>query len=72
MRILHEMKKGLVRLGIVALAFLLIILMVFPLKIYRFTLFNSGVSIIIATLVLVWIIYSVSSWIAEGFWHKNF
>ena len=58
---------GLTRLGIVVLAFLLIDFMVYPLQIYNFTLFNSGVSVVIAILVLVWVGYSVSVWISEGF-----
>ena len=66
-----EIKTGLMRLGIVVFAFSLIAFMVFPLQIHRFTPFNSGVSTIIATLAIVWIIYSVSLWIAEGFRHKN-
>ena len=53
MRIPHEIKGGLTRLGIVVLAFLLIAFMVFPLQIYHFTLLNSGVSVVIAILVLV-------------------
>ena len=71
MRIPHEVKGGLTRLGIVVLAFLLIAFMVFPLEVYHFTLFNSGVSVVVAILVLVWAVYSVSSWIAEGFGQKN-
>ena len=67
MRIPHEIKGGLTRLGIVVLAFLLIAFMVFPLQIYYFTLFNSGVSVVIAILVLVWVGYSVSVWVSEGF-----
>ena len=67
MRIHHEIKGGLTRLGIVVLAFLLIAFMVFPLQIYHFTLLNSGVSVVIAILVLVWVGYSVSVWISEGF-----
>ena len=71
MRIPRKMKAGLTRLGIVVLAFLLIAFMVFPLRIYHFTLFNSGVSAVVAILALVWIVYSISSWIAEGSRHKN-
>ena len=70
MRIPLEIKVGLTRLGIVVLLFLLIAFIIFPLKIYHFTLFNSGVSAVIAILVLVWVICSVSLWIAEGFRHK--
>ena len=71
MRIFHENATGLIRLGIVFLAFLLITFIVLPLKIYHFTLFNSGISVVVAILVLVWIVYSVSIWIADGFRHKN-
>ena len=71
MRTFPELKAGLTRLGIVASACLLISLMVPLLKIYHFTLFNSGVSAVVAILALVWIVYSVLSWIAEGFLHKN-
>jgi len=53
-------------------AYLLITLMVFPLKTYHSTLFNSGISAVVAILVLAWIVCSVSSWITEGFRHKNF
>ena len=72
MRTLHELKIGLTRLGIVVSAYLLITLMVFPLKTYHSTLFNSGISAVVAILVLAWIVCSVSSWITEGFRHKNF
>ena len=71
MTVSREMKAGLTRLGIVVLAFLLVAFMVFPLRIYHFTLFNSGVSAVVAILALIWIVCSVSSWIAEGFRHKN-
>ena len=71
MRTFPELKAGLTRLGIVVSACLLISLMVPLLKIYHFTLFNSGVSAVVAILALVWIVYSVLSWIAEGFLHKN-
>ena len=71
MTVSRETKAGLTRLGIVVLAFLLIAFMVFPLRIYHFTLFNSGVAAVVAFLALVWIVYSISSWIAEGFRHKN-
>ena len=67
MRVPSEMKAGLLRLVVVVLAFLLIAFMVFPLQIYYFTLFNSGVSVVIAILVLVWVGYSVSVWVSEGF-----
>ena len=70
MRTFPELKSGLTRLGIVVSACLLISLMVPLLKIYHFTLFNSGVSAVVAILVLIWIIYSVSFWIAEGFRKK--
>ena len=42
------------------------IFILFPLKTHHSTLFNSGVSVVIAILVLAWIVYSVSGWIAEG------
>ena len=67
----HEMKNGLTRLGIVVLGVFFIVFITIPLKIYHFTLFNSGVSAVVAILALVWIVYSVLSWIAEGFLHKN-
>ena len=66
MRIRYKIKGKLARLVVVALSCLLISFILFPLKIHRFTLFNSGVSVVIAILVLVWIVYSVSGWIAEG------
>ena len=65
------MKTGLIRIGIVVFGLLLITFIVFPLEIHHSTLFNSGVSSVVAVLVLVWIVYSVSSWITEGFRHKN-
>ena len=71
MNALHEIKNGLTRLGIVVLGVFFIVFITIPLKIYHFTLFNSGVSVVVATLALVWIIYSALSWIAEGFRHRN-
>jgi len=71
MRIFHELQIGLTRLSIVISAFLLIVFIIFPLDIYYFTLFNSGVSVVIVLMVLAWVIYAVSVWIGEGFRHKN-
>ena len=71
MRILRENKIGLMRLGIVTLVFFLIIFAGLPLKIYHFTLFNSGVSLVIGVLVLMWAIFLVLSWITDGFRQKN-
>jgi len=65
------MKNGLTRLGIVILGVFFIVFITIPLKIYHFTLFNSGVSAVVAILVLIWIIYAVSFWIAEGFRKKS-
>ena len=62
-----NIKRGLLRLGILVSTFLLIGLVIFPLQIYNFTPFNSGVSIIIAIFALIWLIYSIAIWIGEGF-----
>ena len=51
MRIFHEFKAGLTRLGVVVLGCLSIALVMFPLEIYHFTLFNSGVSVVVVILV---------------------
>ena len=66
MRIRYKIKGKLARLVVVALSCLLISFILFPLKIHHSTLFNSGVSVVIGILVLVWIVYSVADWTAEG------
>ena len=71
MKILRENKIGLMRLGIVTSAFFLIIFAVLPLKIYHFTLFNSGVSLVIGVLVLMWAMFLILSWITDGFQQKS-
>ncbi len=71
MKIPSELKIGLTRLVIVFSAFFFIVLLSFPLKIYHFTLFNSGVSLVIGVLVLMWAVFLVLSWITDGFRQKN-
>ena len=66
MRTPYKINGKLARSGVVILSCLLIAFILFPLKIHHSTLFNSGVSVVIAILVLAWIVYSVSGWIAEG------
>ena len=71
MNALHEMKNGLTRLGIVILGIFFIVFITIPLKIYHFTLFNSGVSIVVGILALLWFFYSVSSWVTAGFRRRS-
>jgi len=66
MRVPNKIKGRLVRSGIVAVSCLLIIFISLPLKIYHSTFYNSGVSVVIVVLVLVWVIYLVLGWIAGG------
>jgi hypothetical protein len=60
-------KVGLIRLSIVVMSTLIIGLLIPFLKIHHFSPFNSGVSSVIGVLSLVWLIYSVVLWVAEGF-----
>ena len=48
-----------------------IVFITIPLKIYHFTLFNSGVSIVVGILALLWFFYSVSSWVTAGFRRRS-
>jgi len=59
--------KGWIRLSIVALGLIVVGLIIPSLKIYQFSPFNSGVSIIIALLAVLWLVYSILSWVIEGF-----
>ena len=64
-------RKGWIRLGIVVLALLVLGFIIPFLKIYNFSAFNSGVSTIIGLIALVWLIYSVFSWVSDGFKNKG-
>ena len=66
MRVPYEIRGGLTRLAILVSACLLIAFLIPPLKVYHFTPFNSGISIVIAVPALIWIVYSVLIWVAEG------
>ncbi len=59
--------KGWVRLGMVGAGLLVIGFILPSLKIYQFTPFNSGVSIIIGLSAAVWMVYSIFTWVVEGF-----
>ncbi len=59
--------KGWIRLGIVVAGLLALGFILPFLKIYHFSPFNSGVSIIIGFSAAVWFVYSIVFWIIEGF-----
>ncbi|GJL79006.1 MAG: hypothetical protein NPINA01_19950 [Nitrospinaceae bacterium] len=66
-----KMKRGFLRLGIVFLGVLSIGLSIPFLKIHHFSAFNSGVSSIIALIALIWGVYEIIAWVAEGFDDRN-
>ena len=55
------------QLGVLASVLLFLGWVLFPLEIYHFTPFNSGISSVIAVLALLWFVYAVGTWIVEGF-----
>jgi hypothetical protein len=60
-------RQGVIRLGIVLGSIIIIALLIPFLKIYHFSPFNSGVATIIGGVALVWAVYSIVVWVAEGF-----
>ena len=65
-------RKGFFRLGIVIAGILAIVAAIPFLKIHHFSPFNSGVSSVIGVITLVWLIYEIYSWVAEGFKSKRY
>lgn len=60
-------RVGFIRLAIVLMSILMIGFLIPILKIHHFSPFNSGVATVIGVVALVWVIYSVIMWVAEGF-----
>ena len=55
------------RLGVLVSGLLFLGWVILPLNIYNFAPFNSGVSTVIGILALLWLVYTVGTWIMEGF-----
>ena len=62
-----NLKSGLLRLGVLVSGLLFLGWVILPLNIYNFAPFNSGVSTVIGILALLWLVYTVGTWIMEGF-----
>ena len=62
-----NLKSGLMRLGVLVSGLLFLGWVILPLNIYNFAPFNSGVSTVIGILALLWLVYTVGTWIMEGF-----